>query len=52
MTRLMESMSQEDEIQAAVKQQMGPYYHYFEALKSIPDDAEIQARIPFDMVIE
>ena len=52
MTRLMESMNQEDEIQAAVKQQMGPYYHYFEALKSIPDNAEIQARIPFDMVIE
>ena len=52
MTRLMESMNQEDEIQAAVKQQMGPYYQYFEALKQIPDNAEVQARIPFEMIIK
>ncbi len=52
MTRLLESMSKEDEIRAAMKQQMGVYYHYFEALQNIPDNAEVQARIPFDMVIE
>lgn len=52
MTRLLESMSKEDEIRAAMKQQMGVYYQYFEALQNIPDNAEVQARIPFDMVIE
>ena len=52
MTRLLESMNQEDEIHAAVKEQMGPYYQYFEALKQIPNNAEVQARIPFEMIIK
>ena len=49
---LLESINKEDEIRAAMKRQMGTYYHYFEALQNLPDNAEVYARMPFDMVIE
>lgn len=52
-TRLMEQMNgSEDQIDAAMRQKMGVYYHYFEGLDNLKENTGIQARIPFDMVIE
>ena len=51
-TRMMESMNKTDEINAALRQKMGPYYHYFEALESLQENTGIQARMPFDLVIQ
>lgn len=52
-TRLMEQMSgSENQIDAAMRQKMGVYYHYFEGLDNLKENTGIQARIPFDMVIE
>lgn len=52
-TRLMEQMNgSEDKIDAAMRQKMGVYYHYFEGLDNLKENTGIQARIPFDMVIE
>ena len=50
--RIMESMNKTDEINAALRQKMGPYYHYFEALESLQENTGIQARMPFDLVIQ
>ncbi len=52
-TRLMEQMNgSEDQIDAAMRQKMGVYYHYFEGLDNLKENTGLQARIPFDMVIE
>ena len=52
-TRIMEQMSSsENQIDAALQQKMGIYYHYFEGLENLKENTGIQARIPFDMVIE
>ena len=51
--KLMEMTKPNDELDALMKTKLGSYYPYFEALKNIATtDDPIQARIPFDMVIE
>ena len=51
-TRIMESMNQTDEIDAALRQKLGVYYHYVEGLENLQKNTGIQARMPFDMIIE
>ena len=50
-TRMMESMNPSDELDAALRQKMGAYYDYFEALENLQKNTGIQARMPFDIVI-
>ena len=51
-TRLMESMNEKDKIDIAMKQKLGVYYNYFKGLENLQKNTGIQARMPFDMVIE
>ncbi len=53
-TRLMESMnnSESDKLDAAMKQKLGVYYDYLKGLEDLQKNTGIQARMPFDMVIE
>ena len=51
-TRMMESMNKTDEINAALRKKMGPYYRYFESLENLQGNPGIQARMPFDLIIE
>lgn len=51
-TRVMESMNKTDEIDATLKQKLGVYYRYYEGLENLSKNTGIQARMPFDMVIE
>ncbi|MBR3711093.1 MAG: signal peptide peptidase SppA [Bacteroidales bacterium] len=51
-TRIMESMNKSDEIEAAMKQKLGVYYHYYEGLENLQKNTGIQARMPFDLVIQ
>ena len=51
-TRMMESMNKTDEINAALRKKMGPYYRYFESLENLQGYPGIQARMPFDLIIE
>ena len=50
--RMMESMNQTDEIDAAVRQKLGAYYHFVEGLENLQKNTGIQARMPFDLIIE
>ncbi|MBP5572878.1 MAG: signal peptide peptidase SppA [Bacteroidales bacterium] len=50
--RMMESMNKTDEINAALRKKMGPYYRYFESLENLQGNPGIQARMPFDLIIE
>ena len=53
-TRLMESVSnsESDKLDAAMKQKLGGYYDYLQGLENLQKNTGIQARLPFDMVIE
>lgn len=51
-TRIMESMNESDKLDAAMKQKMGVYYDYLQGLENLQKNTGIQARLPFDMVIE
>ena len=51
-TRLMESMNKTDELDAAMKQKFGVYYNYYKGLENLNNNTGIQARMPFDLVIE
>ena len=51
-TRLMDSMNEKDKIDIALKQKLGMYYNYFKGLENLQKNSGIQARMPFDMVIE
>lgn len=51
-TRIMESMNKQDEIDAMMKQKLGVYYHYVEGLENLQKHSGIQARMPFDLVIQ
>ena len=51
-TRMMESMSEKDKIDIAMKQKLGVYYNYLQGLENLQKSTGIQARLPFDMVIE
>ena len=53
MEKLMEMTKPSNDIDAVLKANLGSYYPYFAALKHIATANEpIQARMPFDMVIE
>ena len=51
-TRFMESMNESDKLDAAMKQKMGVYYDYLQGLDNLQKSTGIQARLPFDMIIE
>ena len=51
-TRMMESMNEKDKIDIAMKQKLGVYYNYLQGLENLQKSTGIQARLPFDMVIE
>ena len=53
-TRIMESINGNgsDQLDAAMKQRLGVYYDYFKGLDNLQKNTGIQARLPFDMVIE
>jgi len=51
-TRLMESMSNTDDLEIAMKQKLGVYYNYLQGLDNLQKNTGIQARMPFDLVIE
>ena len=52
-TRLMESLnSSDDKLDAAMKQKLGVYYNYYKGLENLNNNTGIQARMPFDLVIE
>ena len=51
-TRMMESMNESDKLDAAMKQKMGIYYNYLQGLDNLQKNTGIQARLPFDMIIE
>ena len=50
--RIMESMNKTDEINAAMQRKLGVYYRYVEGLESLQKNTGIQARMPFDLIIE
>ena len=50
--RVMESMNKTDEIQVAMKRKLGVYYNYIEGLDNLQKNSGIQARMPFDLVIQ
>ena len=52
MTRLMESMNKTDELDAAMRSKLGAYYDYLQGLENLQKNTGIQARMPFDIVIE
>ena len=51
-TRMMESMNESDKLDAAMKQKLGIYYNYLQGLDNLQKNTGIQARLPFDMIIE
>ncbi|MBQ6770244.1 MAG: signal peptide peptidase SppA [Bacteroidales bacterium] len=52
-TRLMESVNNsDDKLDAAMKQKLGVYYNYYQGLENLNNNTGIQARMPFDLVIE
>ena len=53
-TRIMESMNDKgtDKLDAAMKQKLGVYYDYLQGLENLQKNTGIQARMPFDMIIE
>lgn len=50
--RVLESMNKTDEIQVAMKRKLGVYYNYIEGLDNLQKNTGIQARMPFDLVIQ
>ncbi len=52
-TRMMESMNNsEDKLDAAMRSKLGGYYDYVKGLENLQKNTGIQARMPFDIVIE
>ena len=52
-TRMMESMNNtDDKLDAAMRSKLGGYYDYMKGLENLQKNTGIQARMPFDMVIE
>ena len=51
-TRMMESINESDKLDVAMKQKMGVYYNYLQGLDNLQKNTGIQARLPFDMIIE
>ena len=51
-TRIVESMNPTDELDAAMRQRLGAYYDNLQGLENLQKNTGIQARMPFDMIIE
>ena len=53
-TRIMESVNNNgsDKLDAAMRSKLGTYYNYIQGLEYLQKNTGIQARMPFDMVIE
>ncbi len=53
-TRIMESVNNNgsDKLDAAMRSKLGNYYNYIQGLEYLQKNTGIQARMPFDMVIE
>ena len=51
-TRMMDSMNEGDKLDAAMKQKLGAYYDYLQGLENLQKNTGVQARMPFDMIIE
>lgn len=53
-TRLMESLSgsDADKLDAAMRSKLGTYYDYVKGIENLQKNTGIQARMPFDMIIE
>ena len=53
-TRIMESVNNNgsDKLDAAMRSKLGAYYDYIQGLEYLQKNTGIQARMPFDMVIE
>ena len=52
-TRIMESLNgSDDKLDAAMKQRLGVYYNYLQGLENLQKNTGIQARMPFDIVME
>ena len=45
-------MNGTDELDVAMKQKLGVYYEYLQGLENLQKNTGIQARMPFDMIIE
>ena len=50
--RFMESRNEKDKIDIAMKQKLGIYYDYLKGLDNLQKNTGVQARLPFDMIIE
>ena len=53
-TRLMESINDSgtDQLDAAMRSKLGSYYDYLQGLENLQKTTGIQARVPFDMIVE
>ena len=53
-TRIMESVNNNgsDKLDAAMRSKLGAYYDYLQGLENLQKNTGIQARMPFDMVLE
>ena len=52
-TRMMESMNNsDDKLDAAMRSKLGGYYDYVKGIENLQKNTGIQARMPFDMIIE
>lgn len=53
MTRFTEQLSGgNDDLDASLRQKLGMYYKYYEGIENLSNNTGIQARVPFDMVIQ
>ena len=53
MTRFTEQLSGgNDDLDASFRQKLGVYYKYYEGIENLSNNTGIQARVPFDMVIQ
>ena len=53
MTRFTEQLSGgNDDLDASFRQKLGVYYKYYEGIENLSNNTGIQARMPFDMVIQ
>ncbi len=52
MARFMEQLNGSDKLDAAMRSKLGGYYDYMKGLENLQKNTGIQARMPFDIVVE
>ena len=53
MTRFTEQLNGgNNDLDAVMRQKLGIYYHYYEGLENLSNSTGIQARMPFDMIMQ